>query len=51
MRQAAAKIAQEVDWPDGWLNDGVKGFTSDNEQMQLMVGFEASTSGGLRIRA
>jgi len=49
VRQAAAKIAQEEGWPDDWLNDGVKGFTSDNEQMQLMVGFEASTCGGLRI--
>jgi len=47
--QAAAKIAKEEGWPDDWLNDGVKGFTSGNEQMQLMVGFEASTSGGLRI--
>jgi hypothetical protein len=49
VRQAAAKIAEEEGWPDDWLNDGVKGFTSGNEQMQLMVGFEASTSGGLRI--
>jgi hypothetical protein len=49
VRQAAEKIAEEEGWPDDWLNDGVKGFTSCNEQMQLMVGFEASTSGGLRI--
>jgi hypothetical protein len=49
VRQAAEKIAQEEGWPDDWLNDGVKGFTSANEQMQLMVGFEASSSGGLRI--
>jgi hypothetical protein len=49
VRQAAAKIAQQEGWPADWLNDGVKGFTSANEQMQLMVGFEASATGGLRI--
>jgi hypothetical protein len=49
VRRAANEIAEEEGWPDGWLNDGVKGFTSSNEKMQLMVGFEASAEGGLRI--
>ena len=49
VRRAAAEIAIEEQWPEDWLNDGVKGFTSSNETMQLMIGFEGSTEGGLRI--
>jgi hypothetical protein len=49
VRRAAAQIAEEEGWPVDWLNDGVKGFTSSNEKMQLMAGFEASVAGGLRI--
>lgn len=49
VRLAAVRIAEEEGWPADWLNDGVKGFTSSNEQMQLMAGFEASPAGGLRI--
>jgi len=49
VRRAAAEIAIEEQWPEDWLNDGVKGFTSSNETMQLMIGFEGSTQGGLRI--
>ena len=49
VRRAAAQIAEEEGWPEDWLNDGVKGFISANEQMQLMAGFEGSSSGGLRI--
>ena len=51
MRRAGAQIAEEEGWPEDWLNDGVKGFISANEQMQLMAGFEASSSGGLRIHS
>lgn len=49
LRRAAAEVALEEGWPEGWLNDGVKGFTSASEQMRLMAGFEASPAGGLRI--
>ncbi|MCL2831185.1 MAG: hypothetical protein FWD77_10730 [Betaproteobacteria bacterium] len=46
---AALAIAAEEGWPENWLNDGVKGFTSANENMRLMERFDASDSGGLRI--
>lgn len=49
LRTAAAEVAEEEGWPDGWLNDGVKGFVSANEQMQLMESFQASPEGGLRV--
>lgn len=49
VRRAAAEIAEEEGWPADWLNDGVKGFTSSKEQMNLMASFEASAGGGLRI--
>jgi len=49
LRKAAAEIAAEEGWPENWLNDGVKGFTSANENMRLMERFDASDSGGLRI--
>lgn len=49
LRGAAVEVAQEEGWPEDWLNDGVKGFTSAKEQMSLMEVFEASPVGGLRI--
>lgn len=49
LRRAALTVAQEEGWPEDWLNDGVKGFTSSKEQMRLMESFEASANGGLRI--
>lgn len=49
LRQAAIEVATEEGWPQDWLNDGVKGFTSAHEKMRLMEDFEASTVGGLRI--
>jgi len=49
LRGAAAEIAAEENWPADWLNDGVKGFLSDNESMILMKGFPGSPQGGLRI--
>jgi len=49
LRRVAADVAVEEGWPEDWLNDGVKGFISANEQMRLMAGFEASPMGGLRI--
>ncbi len=49
LRRAAAAVAEEEGWAVDWINDGVKGFTSSNEQMQLMENFQASPTGGLRI--
>lgn len=49
VRDAAAAVGEEEGWPDQWFNDGVKGFISANEQMNLMETFEASSNGGLRI--
>ena len=49
LRRAAIDIAEEEGWPDDWLNDGVKGFTSNKEQMGLMENFAGSPQGGLRI--
>ena len=49
LRLAAREVAEEEGWPENWLNDGVKGFVSDNEQMRLMEDFQPSPSGGLRV--
>jgi hypothetical protein len=49
LRKAASDVAEEEGWPQDWLNDGVKGFLSDNEQMFLMERFTAGPEGGLRI--
>jgi len=49
VRRAAADIAVQEGWPDGWLNDGVKGFTASNEKMYLMQNFQGSPTGGLRV--
>lgn len=49
LRRAAAEVAADEGWPTDWLNDGVKGFTSNNETMRLMEDFEATPAGGLRV--
>jgi len=49
LRKVAEEVAAEEGWPENWLNDGVKGFTSANENMRLMENFNASDFGGLRI--
>ena len=49
LKRASAEVAAEEGWPEDWLNDGVKGFTSSNEKMRLMETFDAPASGGLRI--
>ncbi len=49
LRSVVAEIAEEEGWPSDWLNDGVKGFVSANEKMQLMQDFQASPGGGLRV--
>lgn len=45
----AAEVAAAEGWPQDWLNDGVKGFTSSHEKMHLMESFGASAIGGLRV--
>ena len=49
LRAAAAEIAEKEGWPLDWLNDGVKGFLSGEEEMSLMESFQGSSEGGLRI--
>ena len=49
VRQSVCEIAREKNWPAHWLNDGVKGFLSASEQMQLMQDFQSTSSGGLRV--
>lgn len=49
LRKCASRIAREEAWPANWLNDGVKGFISHSEEMQLMESFSAPEGGGLRI--
>ena len=50
LRKAARTVADEEGWPSDWLNDGVKGFISTHEKMNLMRNFEASPLGGLKIQ-
>jgi hypothetical protein len=48
VRKLAAEVAEENHWPESWLNDGVKGFVSANEDMQ-QLGLDAGNKGGVRI--
>jgi hypothetical protein len=49
VRNAVREIATDRNWPAEWFNDGVKGFISSSEQLQLMKDFQGSPDGGLRI--
>ena len=49
LKRVAMEVARDEGWPEDWLNDGVKGFTSEHEQMRLMETFAGSRDGGLRI--
>ncbi len=49
LRKAAAEVADAEGWPSDWLTDGVKGFTSHNEEMSLMREFVAAEGSGLRV--
>jgi hypothetical protein len=49
LRAIAADVAEEEGWPRDWLNDGVKGFLSSEEEMLLMESFPGSPRGGLRV--
>lgn len=41
----AVEVAHENGWAEDWLNDGVKGFLSSNEEVHQVDGFSASQSG------
>lgn len=49
VRKSAAAIAGEEGWPEDWLNDGVKGFIAQKEQMRLLQDFQAADGKGLRV--
>jgi hypothetical protein len=51
IRRAAGEIAEEMGWPDNWLNDGVKGFVSAHEDLREFACLSTSGegSGGLRL--
>ena len=49
LRKFARQIAKNEGWDEDWLNDGVKGFTSGNEQLDPFDQFSGSPEGGLRI--
>jgi hypothetical protein len=48
VRQAAAAIAADEGWPETWLNDGVKGFLSDNQVFEEPVALPDENP-GLRV--
>ncbi len=49
LRKAVVEIAQERNWPEDWLNDGVKGFLSGQEDLRTMPAYKGSPVGGLRV--
>ena len=53
VRELAARIAQERNWPMDWLNDGVKGFLSERDGeaavKRLSGEFPSAREPGLRI--
>ncbi len=46
VRQLAARVAAERDWPDDWLNDAAKGYL-----VGLSQGFELFSAAGIRVHA
>jgi hypothetical protein len=49
VRRAIAKIADERDWPEDWLNDAVKGFLSEHQELTLHRSYPSAASPGLRV--
>ncbi|MGF1642106.1 MAG: DUF6036 family nucleotidyltransferase [Thiotrichales bacterium] len=49
LRRVVKEIADEENWSADWLNDGVKGFVSSNEDMRVFHHFADCSNGGLRI--
>jgi predicted nucleotidyltransferase len=48
-RDLCRQIALERGWPEDWLNDGVKGYLSPQESLDLMRDFPGGEDGGLRV--
>jgi hypothetical protein len=49
VRKATAQVAEENGWPADWLNDGVKGFISDRQEMMAHGVYPSIDSPGLRV--
>jgi hypothetical protein len=53
VREAARQIADEFDWEENWINDGVKGFLSahdsDPAAKSLFRSYPSETGPGLRV--
>ena len=49
LRGAVKQVADEEDWPENWLNDGVKGFISANQELQLQGSYPSIQNLGLRV--
>ena len=49
LRQAALLVANEREWPDDWLNDGVKGFLSSNPSLNFWRDFPSLEKRGIRV--
>jgi hypothetical protein len=49
VRKFTAEIAEQNDWPESWLNDGVKGFVAANEDMRPFRSPDVEKEGGIRI--
>lgn len=49
LRKATKQVAEEKGWPEDWLNDGVKGFLSDHQEMAVHGIYPSIDSPGLRV--
>jgi hypothetical protein len=49
LRKACQQIAEEKDWPEDWLNDGVKGFLSSSPEIHLHGVYPAIDHHGIRV--
>lgn len=49
VRHAIAQIAVGRDWPEDWLNDAVKGFLSEHQELALHRSYPSAASPGLRV--
>ncbi len=49
LRKAMAEVAEAEGSPSDWMNDGVKGLLSTNEDMVAMRESQGSPCGGLRV--
>lgn len=49
VREAARAVSQKLDLPEDWLNDGVKGFVSENEMFSRFSIPELDALANLRV--